>query len=495
VADYDLAVIGGGLNGVSVARDAAGRGLRVILLEQGDLGAAASSASPRLIHGGLAMLERRAFFRVRAALAERDIWLKIAPHLVRPMRFAIPAHSDERPLWLLRSGLLLYDRLASRSELPPSATVDVTHHPVGIALKRPFGTAFEYSDCVVDDSRLVIATAMDAAERGAVIRTGARCVRADRLDIWRLAAIDRGHRRVITARALANASGGWTASVAETVLRLPPPDLGAVVMSQIIVPRLFETDNVYVFQNHDGRLIFASPYERDFTLIGTVGQAFKGDPAIVSMAASDVTYLCDAANRYFREHIDPSDVIRTLSGANAVADPAGWRAARDGATAFDRPRGKAPLLTIFGGDITTSRLRAERSVSRLTPFYPMSPRWTAEAALPGGDFDWARFDAEVDAARERWRFLTEPQAQRLVAAYGSRLAAVLGDAKDRADLGAAFGPELTGAEVRYLMTREWARFPDDVLWRRSKLGLTMPPADREALAAFMAASVCASGKL
>jgi glycerol-3-phosphate dehydrogenase len=401
------------------------------------------------------------------------------------MRFAIPAHSDERPLWLLRSGLLLYDRLASRSELPPSATVDVTHHPVGIALKRPFGTAFEYSDCVVDDSRLVIATAMDAAERGAVIRTGARCVRADRLDIWRLVTKDRGHRQIVTARALANATGAWTASVAETVLRMPPPNLGTIQIGQIIVRRLFDSDNVYVFQNTDRRLIFASPYQRDFTLIGTVGHTFKGDPAAVSMAASDVVYLCDAANRYFRERVEPSDVIRTVSGANVV-DRAGRHAARDGAMAFEARRGKAPLLTIFGGDGTTSRLRAERAVSRLTPFYPMSPRWTAKAPLPGGDFEWDRFDDEVDSARERWRFLTEAQAQRLVAAYGSRLAAVLGDAKTGADLGPAFGPELTGAEVRYLMACEWARFPDDILWRRSKLGLTMPPADREALAAFMA---------
>jgi glycerol-3-phosphate dehydrogenase len=488
MADYDLAIIGGGLNGVCVARDAAGRGLRVILLEQGDLGAGASSASPRLIHGDLAGLERRAFLRVRAALAERDIWLRIAPHLVRPMRFAIPAHSDERPLWLLRSGLLLYDRLASRTRLPPSRTVDVTHHPIGNALRRPFGTAFEYSDCVVDDSRLVTLNAVDAAERGAVIRTGARCVRADRLDIWRLATIDRGRRQAITARALANATGAWTASVVETVLRMPPPSVGTAQISQIIVRRLFDTDNVYVFQNIDRRLIFASPYERDFTLIGTVGHAFKGDPAVVSMAAGDIAYLCDAANRYFRERVEPSDVIRTVSGANTVLGPASKRAARDGSMAFDAKGGKAPLLTIFGGDVTTSRLRAEQAVSRLTPFYPMSPRWTAKAPLPGGDFAWARFDAEVDVARERWRFLTEPQAQRLVAAYGSRLKAVFGDANDRTELGPAFGPELTGAEVRYLMTKEWARFPDDILWRRSKLGLTMPPRDRDALAAFMATS-------
>jgi glycerol-3-phosphate dehydrogenase len=485
MADYDLAIIGGGLNGVGMARDAAGRGLRVVLLEQGDLGAAASSATSRLIHGDLSVLERRGFLRVRTALAERDIWLKVAPHLVRPVRFAIPAHSDERPPWLLRSALLLYDRLASRPGLPASATVDVTHHPIGNALKRPFGTAFEYSDCVVDDSRLVVLDAVDAAARGADIRTGARCVRADRAEIWRLAAIDRGHRRVITSRALAVATGAWTLTVAETILRMPPPRAAATQISQIIVRRLFDTDNVYVFRNSDRRLIFASPYERDFTLIGTVNHAFKGDPAIVTMDAGDVAYLCDAANRYFRERVEPSDVIRTLSGANLVLHPAG----KDGSIAFDARRGKAPLITMFGGDVTTSRLRAERAVSRLTPFYPMSPRWTANTPLPGGDFAWEEFDHEVEAARARWRFLTEQQAQRLVGAYGSLLAEILGDARQRADLGPGFGPELTGAEVRYLMRREWARFPEDVLWRRSKLGLTMPPADREALAAFMAASV------
>src|SRR5271167_1339301 len=327
MADYDLAIIGGGLNGVSVARDADGRDLRVILLEQGDIGGAASTATGRLIQGDLTILERRALSRVRAALTERDIWLRIAPHLVRPARFVIPAHSDERPPWLLRLGLLFYDRLAPHGGLPPSATIDVTHHPIGNVLKRPFGTAFEYSDCLVDDSRLVIATAVDAVERGAVLRTGARCVRADRLDLWRLAVVDRGHRQVITARALANASGAWTATVAETVLRMTPPRATLIKMGQIIVRRLFDTDNVYVFQNRDRRLIFASPYQRDFTMIGTVAKTFKGDPAVVSMAADDVAYLCDAANRYFREHVDPSDVIRIVSGVNTVMEPAGKRIA------------------------------------------------------------------------------------------------------------------------------------------------------------------------
>jgi glycerol-3-phosphate dehydrogenase len=488
MADFDLAIIGGGLNGVSVARDAAGRGLRVILLEQGDLGSAASSATSRLIHGDIAVLERRRFLRVRRALAEREVWLAIAPHLVRPMRFAIPAHVDERAPWLLRSWLWIYDRLASRSRLPGSEVIDVTHHPVGNALKRPFGLAFEYSDCVVDDSRLVVLTAVDAAARGAVIRTGARCVRADRTEIWRLAVVDRGHRQVITARALANTSGAWTSIVAETVLRLSPPKkVTAIQLGQIVVPRLFDTDHVYVFQHSDRRLIFAGPYERDFTLIGSITHGFKGDPAIVAIDARDATYLCDALNRYLRQPVAPSDVVRSISGVNLVRAGGVVGAAQDGSLTFHYRRGRAPLITLFGGDVTTSRLRAERAVSTLTPFYPMSPRWTANAPLPGGDFAWDDFDAQVETIRWRWGFLSEREAQRLFAAYGTRLVEILGEAKSRADLGASFGPELTAAEVRYLMSREWARFPDDILWRRSKLGLTMAAADREALATFMAA--------
>ena len=489
MADYDLAIIGGGLNGVSIARDAAGRGLRVLLLEQDDLGAAASSASPRLIHGDLAMLERRGFFHLRAALAERDGWLRIAPHLVRPMRFVIPAHAGERSSWLLRLALLLHDRLASADGLAASATVDLTHHPIGAALKRRFGTAFEYSDCVADDSRLVVLTAIDAAERGAVIRTGARCVRADRLDIWRLVVIDRGHRRVISARALVNAAGAWSGSIADTVLRVPTPRVRLAKIGQIVVRRLFDTDNVYVFQNSDRRLIFASPYQRDFTLIGTVAGTFRGDPAIVTMTVGEIAYLCDAANRYFRERVEPADVVRAVSGANSVMEPGSNRVARDGAMTFDHGRARAPLLTIYGGDITMSRRRAEIAVAKLTPFYPMSPRWTAKVALPGGDFPISSFDEQVERAGDRWRFLSESHARRLIAAYGTRIQTVLGDATSKEDLGPVFGADLTGAEVRYLMTKEWARFPDDVLWRRSKLGLTIPAADRQALAEFMATNV------
>jgi glycerol-3-phosphate dehydrogenase len=485
MADYDLAIIGGGLNGASLARDAVGRGLRVVLIEQGDLAAAASSASPPLIHGDPGLLEHRRWWRVRTQLAERERWIANAPHLVRPMRFALPLHPEERTPSVLRAGLLFYDRLAGATALPPSETVDVTHHPIGNPLQRPFGIAFEYSDGLADATRLVVAHAVDAAERGAGIMTGARCVRADREDAWRLAVIDRGHRRLITARALANATGAWAQIVNETILRQPPlpRQLSAVQVSQIILPRLFDTDNVYVFQNRDGRLIFASSLDRDFTLVGSVTRAFTGDPAIVAMPAADVAYFCKALARYLRATVHPTDVVRAVSGVNLAQNGKGVQ--RDGVLLFDHGRRRAPLITMLGGEITTARRRAERAVSLLTPFYPMSPRWTADARLPGGDFAWNRFDHEVDVARDRWRFLSEQEAQRLVGAYGSRLADVLGAATTRDQLGQAFGPELTEAEVRYLMTKEWARFPEDVLWRRSKLGLTMTGADRDALAVFM----------
>jgi len=483
MADYDLAIIGGGLNGASIARDAAGRGLRVVLIEQGDLASSASAAGPPLVHGDPALLEQRRWWRVRTQLTERERWITNAPHLVRPVRFAVPLHPDERAPSLLRAGLLFYDRLAGATSLPPSQTVDITHHLIGNPLQRPFGIAFEYSDALADATRLVIASAIDAAERGAVIMTGARCVRADREDAWRLAVIDRGHRRLITSRALANATGAWAQTVNETILRQPPlpPQLQAVQVSQIIVPRLFDTDNAYVFQHRDGRLIFATGLERDFTLVGSISRAFTGDPAIVAMPAADISYFLTALARYLRAPLHPTDVVRTLSGVNLMQKGV----QRDGVLLFDHGRRRAPLITMLAGEITTVRRRAERAVTLLTPFYPMSPRWTADARLPGGDFAWNRFDDEVEMARQRWRFLSEREAQRLVAAYGSRLGDVLGTARSREDLGQAFGPELTAAEVRYLMTREWARFPEDILWRRTKLGLTMAAADRDALAVFM----------
>ncbi len=430
MADYDLAIIGGGLNGVSIARDAVGRGLRVILLEQGDLGAGASLASPRLIHGDLADLERRHFLRVRRALAERDIWLRIAPHLVRPMRFAIPAHSDERTALHLRSWLLVYDRLAARNRLPASATVDVTHHPVGNALKRPFGTAFEYSDCVVDDSRLVVLTAVDAAARGADIRTGARCTRAERDREWRLVTKDRGFRRIVTARAVANATGAWTPSVAETVLRVPPPKVAAVQMDQIVVRRLFDSDNVYVFQNSDGRLIFASPYR------GRFHPDRHGQPRLQGRSC----HRHDGGRRRRlslrrRESLFPPADRAGGRGAHAVRRQHGDEARESDFAArwrLDaRPR-TGQGAADHGVRRRRHHLAAARGTGGLQPdaVLPDVATLDREGAAARRRFRWDRFDNEVDEARERWRFLGEEQARRLVAAYGSNVKEVLGNARE-----------------------------------------------------------------
>lgn len=484
MSDYDIAIIGGGLNGVSIARDAAGRGLRVILLEQNDLGGAASAAASPLIHGDLAHLERRNWLRVRSALRERDRWLRNAPHLVRPMRFVIPSQANQRTS--PRAALFWYDRLAPRAALPAAATLDLTHHPIGQPLQRPYGAAVEYSDGLADVSRLVVLMAVDAAERGADIRTGARCVRADRTEVWRLAMIDRGLRRSVTARALVNATGAWTASVIETVLRMPPRPLRLVKRSQIIVRRVFETDNVYVFRDDGQRLVYVTPHACDFMRIGTVEQDFVGDPAIVAASASEIAALCDAASRYFRKRIAPADVVGVLAGANAVDDSRSTTGAGEGHIELDRRNKHAPLLTVFGGNVTGMRRAAERAVSKLARFFPMSKPWTAKATLPGGDFAPEDFEKLIDRAEDRWPFLGEPQARRMVAAYGNRLADIVGDAASAADLGPVFGDDLTGAEVRYLIRKEYARFVDDILWRRSSRGLTMPASDREALAAFMA---------
>lgn len=487
MADFDIAIIGGGLNGVSIARDAAGRGLRVILLEQNDLGGGAAASSSHLLHGNFADLEQGAALRVRRALAERMTMLRSAPHLVRPTRLVLPVHELERPPAMLKAGMYVYDSLAPDRTLPRSKTLDLTVHEMGHPLKRAFGLAFEFSDCTVDENRLVVLNARDAADSGATIQNGARCARADRSDIWKLAVINRGNREVVTSRALIDATGASSRRVAETVLHLEGVQASLTRVSQIVVRRLFDHDNVYVFQNDDKRMIYAIPFERDFTLISAAEQDFKGDPDTVSVTAEDVIYLCKAVNRYFRERIEPADVVRTMSSASVQADgPFKTRWRRDGYLKLDRKFGEAPLLTILGGVTTTARRRAEIAMARLAPFFLGKSAWTATAALPGGDFDYSKFDAQLERAWQRWPFLSSRHARRLVAAYGTRIDMILGDAKVLSDLGAKFGEDLTGAEVRYLMAYEWARFADDILWRRSKLGLTMPARDREALSAFMA---------
>ena len=481
MADVDIAIIGGGLNGTSIARDAAGRGLRVALFEQTDLGNGATPAAPHLMHGNFIDLERGNALRVRAALAERDIALRTAPHLVRPTRFVLPVHSEERPPAILRGGLFVYGRLAARSPLPRSEILDLTIHEAGHPLKRSLGLALAYSDCTVDESRLVVLSAADAAERGAAIRTGARCVWAERSEVWRLAVVNRGQRETVTARALVNASGAWTRQVAETVLHLPAVQASFAKVSQIVVRRMFDLDDVYVLQNDDRRMVYAIPFHRDFTLIGTSERSFTGDPAVTSAGADDIAYLCAAANRYFRVRIEAADVVHAMAGCNATGH-------RDGIMKRDRKSGKAPLLTMIGGATTTARRRAEIALTQLASFFRMPPSWTANEPLPGGDFAWDAFDDQVDTARGRWTFLSEHHARRLIASYGTRIERVLGAAKSMDDLGPGFGDDLTGAEVHYLMKEEFARFADDIVWRRSKLGLTMSRQDREALEKFMAAA-------
>lgn len=479
MADVDIAIIGGGLNGVSIARDAAGRGLRVLLLEQNDLGGGAASPSAHLMHGNVIDLERGRVLRIRRALAERDIALRAAPHLVRPARFVLPAHADERPLAVMRAGLYAYDRLAPRSDLPRSEVLDLTIHEAGHPLKRSLRQALAWSDCTIDETRFVVLTAVDAAARGAAIWTGARCAWAERSEVWRLTVVNRGRRESVAARALVNASGAWTQAVAESALHLPPVQASLAKVSQIVVRRIFDRDDVYVLQNDDHRMIYAIPYHRDFTLIGASERGLAGDPAALSAGADDIAYLCAAASRYFRERVEAADVIHAMAGGHLEM-------ARDGVMKLDRKGGRAPLLTVIGGGTTGARRCAEIAVARLGK--TTAPAWTAGTSLPGGDFAWDAFDDEVESARQRWPFLTERHARRLVEAYGTRIDRVLGAAKSMDDLGARFGDDLTASEVRYLMKEEFARFADDVLWRRSKLGLTMPRQDRDALEIFMASA-------
>lgn len=487
MADFDIAVIGGGLNGVSIARDAAGRGLRVILIEQDDIGGGATAATPGLIHGNFSDLERGAFLRVRSALAERDVMLRTAPHLLRPARYVLPVHEQERPPSMLRASLFAYDRLAPRGFHSRTGDLDLTHHEIGIPLKRSMGVAFDFSDCLIDNTRLASLIAADAAQRGATVLTGARCVRADRTNLWRVAVINRGQREVIQARALVNATGAWVRGFAESVLRLPSPDVTFERVSAIVVRRLFDHDNVYVLQNKDKQFVYAVPYERDFTLIGVVAQPSGSDPSSVSTASDDVIYLCQAASRYFREPIGPSDVVRAVAGMNVVcAGEEKKRLRRDGLMKFDRKSGEAPLLTIYGGASTTVRRRAELAMLRLATFLGTSSAWTSDSPLPGGDFPWREKEERLASMQDRWPFLNESNVSRLFTAYGTRMETILGDARNIDDLGPRFGAELTGAEVRYLMKYEFARFVDDILWRRSKLGLTMSKPDRDALALFMA---------
>jgi glycerol-3-phosphate dehydrogenase len=499
-AAYDLAITGGGINGCGIARDAAGRGLTVYLGEMGDLAGGTSSRSTGLIHGGLRYLEHYDFRLVREALREREVLWRIAPHIVRPLRFVLPYRTGLRAAWLLRLGLFVYDHLGGRKLLPPTRVLDLARDPAGAPLKSGvFRTGFEYSDCRVDDARLVLLNARDAADHGATIRTRTKVLTAvRRAAAWQVTIEDTvsGRRETIEARALVNAAGPWVAQTLAACLgRAGREHVRLVQGSHIVVPRLFDHDRAYLFQNPDGRIVFAIPYQAAYTLIGTTDRDFAGDPAAVAATAEEIAYLCDAASFYFARPLVPDDVVWSYSGVRPLHDDRAHgpdAATRDYVLELEAAPGRAALLTVFGGKITTYRRLAEAALDRLAPYLPPQARdragWTRQAPLPGGDFAVDGLAALTAALAAEYEFLTPAHAGRLASAYGTRAKDILGGARTAADLGVRFGATLTQAEVRYLMTQEWARTADDVLWRRSKLGLALTGSETAALARFMASA-------
>jgi glycerol-3-phosphate dehydrogenase len=490
MADFDLAIIGGGINGTGLARDAAGRGLRVLLVEQNDLGSGTSSASTKMIHGGLRYLEHGAFRLVREALHEREVLLRIAPHVIQPMRLMLPPLPGLRSSLWLRFGLAVYDMLGGRKLLAGTRTVDLTHHRFGQPLFRSFRYGFEFSDCLVDDARLVVLNALDATEHGAVIRTRTRCTRTERRDEWELILSTRGRREVATARVLVNASGPWIGEVADTVIRRPlPAPVRLVKGSHIVVPRRFAHEGGYLLQADDRRVVFALPFAQDFTLIGTTDENFVGDVNSPAPTPEEILYLCETVNKYFRDKVLPDELVWSFAGVRALYDDDSNKpedVTRDYTLTLDEVYGEAPLLTIYGGKITTYRRLAETAMEKIGIFFGALPPWTAGSSLPGGDFPVEDFEEMVAEAIGRWPFLAEPHARRLARAYGRRLERILGDARTMEDLGPCFGGNLTAAEVRYLVENEWAQKADDIFWRRTKLGLVASRDERAALEKFVA---------
>ncbi len=494
---FDLAIIGGGINGCGIARDAAGRGNSVFLCEMNDLASGTSSWSSKLIHGGLRYLEYYEFRLVREALMEREVLWRIAPHIIHPLRFVLPHHAGLRPAWLLRLGLFLYDHLGGRRLLPATRSVDLAHDPVGRPLvPGRYTQGFEYSDCAVDDARLVVLNARDAADRGAVIRTRTRAVEARRQDgCWQVMLEDTvtGAQSNIRARALVNAGGPW---VEDVLTRRAGIDAKAKVRlvqgAHIVVPRLYDHDRAYTFQNGDGRVVFVIPFQDDFTLIGTTDRDYHGDPANVKATAEEIAYLCASVNDYLANPVTPDDVVWAYAGVRPLYDDGASEAkaaTRDYVFEFDAPDG-LPLLSIFGGKITTYRRLAEEALERLRDHLPGAQRpagWTGTTPLPGGDLGVAGIPALAAELMRDHPFLSRAFALRLAHAYGTRAQQILGDAASEADLGQRFGDTLTEREVRYLVAKEFARTAEDVVWRRSKLGLRLSAREVKALDDWIAA--------
>jgi glycerol-3-phosphate dehydrogenase len=494
---FDLAIIGGGVNGCGIARDAAGRGNSVFLCEMNDLASGTSSWSTKLVHGGLRYLEYYEFRLVREALIEREILWAIAPHIIRPLRFVLPHHSGLRPAWLLRLGLFLYDHIGGRHLLPATRSVDLSRDEVGKPLlPNRYKKGFEYSDCFVDDARLVVLTARDAADRGAEIRTRSRAVEIRQADgIWHVTVQDlaSGARETIKARALVNAGGPWVEDVLASGAGVNARAKVRLVQgSHIVVRKLYDHDRAYILQNSDGRIVFIIPYQGEFTLIGTTDQDYEGDPAKVKATPQEIEYLCASVSEYLAKPVKPDDVVWTYSGVRPLYDDGASEAkaaTRDYVFELDTPGG-APLLSIYGGKITTYRRLAEEALERLAPYLRSAKAkegWTAKAPLPGGDMDVSAIAALTAELARNYPFLSQAHAGRLAHAYGTRATKLLGSAKSIADLGQSFGATLTEAEVRYLMANEWAVSADDIVWRRSKLGLRLSVAEIATIDEWMAA--------
>ena len=487
-AIYDLAIIGGGINGTGIARDAAGRGLKVLLAEQSDLASGTSSASTKLIHGGLRYLEHYEFRLVREALIEREVLLRAAPHLIRPLRFVLPHHSGLRPWFVLRLGLFLYDHLGGRKILPPTRTVDLRRDVTGSPLRSAYTRAFEYSDCWVDDARLTVLNARDAADKGADIRTRAKALSAWRSGgVWQ---VKLGDGSAVSAKALINTGGPWVGEVLRTVVGVSSPDrIRMVKGSHIVVDKLYDHDRCYIFQNADGRICFAIPYERDFTLIGTTDEDFQGDPAQPRIGDSECNYLLGAVNEYFKVPVTRSMVRWSYSGIRPLYDDGASKAheaTRDYVLKLDASDGGAPLLSVFGGKITTFRKLAEAAMDKLAPYFPgLKPAWTRDAAIPGGEFHLEELERRISDFIQRHQSCLAPAtALRLFRAYGTRAEAIMDGVRDESDLGRRFG-DLFEREVEYLTDHEWAVTAEDVLWRRTKLGLHLSRADQAALGVYL----------
>ena len=481
---YDLVVIGGGINGTGIARDAAGRGLRVLLCEMNDLASATSSASTKLIHGGLRYLEHYEFRLVREALKEREVLWGNAPHIIWPLRFVLPHVPGLRPTWMIRLGLFLYDHLGGRKKLPASEGINLASHEAGQPLRGDLRKGFVYSDCWVDDARLVVLNAMDAREHGAEILTRTECVGAQRgNDGWdvTLRAKDSGVTRKVRGKMVVNAAGPWCARLIDpengTVDATQRAAIRLVKGSHIVVPKLFDHDKCYIFQNPDGRIVFAIPYQHDFTLIGTTDVDYKGDPAQVKIDESEISYLCELASSYFKQPVTPENVVWSYSGVRPLYGGESENASkvsRDYTLKLDDAGDKAPLLNVFGGKITTYRKLAEHALQIICRKLARDDHaWTASAPLPGGDLPGGDFDAALKQYGQRYDWMPAAMLHRLLRAYGNRIEQILRHATSLEDLGRFYGHDLYEAELRYLIDHEWAHDVEDVIWRRSKLGLRL----------------------